>query len=141
MSMKPSLMISCPPELEAEISELATRYKLINPRIKATTLSAASNDALLIVLAAVSTDGFWESLASMFQTWINSRPSRQTIPEKRVKRTVLVRSWKAYQEVSKTTEFYNFNAEELQQLKQMYEDKDEIISCIIPCESEESEEK
>lgn len=77
----------------------------------------------------------------MFQTWINSKPSRQTIPEKRVKRTVLVRSWKAYQEVSKTTEFYNFNAEELQQLKQMYEDKDEIISCIIPCESEEPEEE
>ncbi|ENV3492473.1 hypothetical protein ACQR7C_18920 [Salmonella enterica] len=139
--MKPSLTISCPSELEAEISELAARYKLINPKIKAATLSATSNDALLIVLAAVSTDGFWESLASMFQTWINSKPSRQTIPEKRVKRTVLVRSWKAYQEVSKTTEFYNFNAEELQQLKQMYEDKDEIISCIIPCESEEPEEE
>ncbi|HBJ6920680.1 TPA: hypothetical protein LC410_002891 [Salmonella enterica subsp. enterica serovar Thompson] len=141
MSMKPSLTISCPSELEAEISELAARYKLINPKIKAATLSATSNDALLIVLAAVSTDGFRESLASMFQTWINSKPSRQTIPEKRVKRTVLVRSWKAYQEVSKTTEFYNFNAEELQQLKQMYEDKDEIISCIIPCESEEPEEE
>ncbi|EEN2744561.1 hypothetical protein J4J68_002684 [Salmonella enterica subsp. enterica serovar Enteritidis] len=141
MSMKPSLMISCPPELEAEISELVARYKLINPRIKAATLSAASNDALLIVLTAVSTDGFWESLASMFQTWINSRPARQTTPEKRVKRTVLVRSWEAYQEVSKTTEFYNFNAEELQQLKQLYEDEDEIISCIIPCESEEPEEK
>lgn len=139
--MKPSLTISCPSELEAEISELAARYKLINPKIKAATLSATSNDALLIVLAAVSTDGFRESLASMFQTWINSKPSRQTIPEKRVKRTVLVRSWKAYQEVSKTTEFYNFNAEELQQLKQMYEDKDEIISCIIPCESEEPEEE
>lgn len=139
--MKPSLTISCPSELEAEISELAARYKLINPKIKAATLSATSNDALLIVLTAVSTDGFWESLASMFQTWINSKPSRQTIPEKRVKRTVLVRSWKAYQEVSKTTEFYNFNAEELQQLKQMYEDKDEIISCIIPCESEEPEEE
>ncbi|ENU1653056.1 hypothetical protein ACFJ52_004684 [Salmonella enterica] len=80
--MKPSLTISCPSELEAEISELAARYKLINPKIKAATLSATSNDALLIVLAAVSTDGFWESLASMFQTWINSKPSRQTIPEK-----------------------------------------------------------
>ncbi|EBM4324342.1 hypothetical protein D0B42_19855 [Salmonella enterica] len=141
MSMKPSLTISCPSELEAEISELAARYKLINPKIKAATLSATSNDALLIVLAAVSTDGFWESLASMFQTWINSKPSRQITPEKRVKRTVLVRSWKAYQEVSKTTEFYNFNAEELLQLKQMYEDEDEIISCIIPCESEEPEEE
>ncbi|EAQ3460007.1 hypothetical protein NEV36_002483 [Salmonella enterica] len=61
--MKPSLMISCPPELEAEISELVARYKLINPRIKAAALSAAGNDALLIVLAAVSTDGFRESLS------------------------------------------------------------------------------
>ena len=111
MKQPPSLLLSCPPELAHELNDLAKEYKLTNHNIEAATLSAAGSDIVLIVLAAASCDGFWQALASMFQTWLHRKPTKQT-------------------------EFYNFDADELAKLIALYEKPDETIGCIIPSETE-----
>ncbi len=136
MKQPPSLLLSCPPELAHELNDLAKEYKLTNHNTEAAALSAAGRDIALIVLAAASCDGFWQALASMFQTWLHRKPTKQTPPEKKVIRSVIVRSWGYCQETTKQTEFYNFDADELAKLIALYEKPDETIGCIIPSETE-----